>query len=66
MTVITISTIGFQEIEPLSGNGNVFIICLILLGLGVVGYAVNNGVRIIFEGKIQEVFGRRKFEKSLE
>ena len=66
MTVITLSTIGFQEIEPLSGGGKAFTIFLIFLGLGVVGYSVNNGVRIIFEGEIQEVFGRRKLKKALE
>jgi voltage-gated potassium channel len=66
MTVITLSTIGFQEIEPLSKMGKAFTIGLIFSGLGVVAYAVNNGVRIIFEGEIQEVFGRRKMKKKLE
>ncbi len=66
MTVITLSTIGFQEIEPLSTMGKAFTIGLIFSGLGVVAYAVNNGVRAIFEGEIQEVFGRRKLQKKLE
>lgn len=66
MTIITLSTIGFQEIEPLSELGKAFTIVLILLGLGIVGYAVNNGVRAIFEGEIQEVFGRRRLKKTLE
>ncbi|MHC4267916.1 MAG: potassium channel family protein [Planctomycetota bacterium] len=66
MTVITLSTIGFQEIEPLSKIGKAFTIGLIFFGLGVVAYAVNNGVRAIFEGEIQEVFGRRKLKKKLE
>ncbi len=66
MTVITLSTIGFQEIEPLSKMGKAFTIGLIFSGLGVVAYAVNNGVRVIFEGEIQEVFGRRKMKKKLE
>ncbi|MCP4265532.1 MAG: potassium channel protein [Candidatus Brocadiaceae bacterium] len=66
MTVITLSTIGFQEIEPLSKTGKAFTIGLIFSGLGVVAYAVNNGVRVIFEGEIQEVFGRRKMKKKLE
>lgn len=66
MTVITLSTIGFQEVQPLSVKGKAFTICLIFFGLGVVAYAVNNGVRAIFEGEIQEVFGRRKLKKALE
>ncbi|MCP4268382.1 MAG: potassium channel protein [Candidatus Brocadiaceae bacterium] len=66
MTVITLSTIGFREIEPLSENGKAFTIALIFSGLGVVAYSVNNGVRAILEGEIQEVFGRRKMKKKLE
>ena len=46
--------------------GKAFTIGLIFSGLGVVAYAVNNGVRAIFEGEIQEVFGRRKMKKKLE
>jgi voltage-gated potassium channel len=66
MAVITLSTVGFQEIEPLSEKGKAFTIGLIFFGLGVVAYAVNNGVRAIFEGEIQEVFGRRKLKKALD
>ena len=66
MTVITLSTVGFQEIVPLSVKGKAFTIGLIFFGLGVVAYAVNNGVRAIFEGEIQEVFGRRKLKKALD
>ncbi len=46
--------------------GKAFTIGLIFSGLGVVAYSVNNGVRAIFEGEIQEVFGRRKLQKKLE
>jgi voltage-gated potassium channel len=66
MTVITLSTVGFQEIEPLSKAGKGFTIGLIFFSLGVVAYTVNYGVRAIFEGEIQEVFGRRKLKKALE
>ena len=66
MTVITLSTVGFHEVEPLSKAGKGFTISLIFFSLGVVAYAVNYGVRTIFEGEIQEVFGRRKLKKVLE
>lgn len=66
MTVITLSTVGFHEIEPLSKAGKAFTICLIFFSLAVVAYAVNYGVKAIFEGEIQDVFGRRKMKKVLE
>ena len=66
MTVITLSTVGFHEIEPLSKTGKAFTIGLIFFSLGVVAFAVNYGLKAIFEGEIRDVFGRRKLKKTLE
>ncbi|MCP4251872.1 MAG: potassium channel protein [Candidatus Scalindua sp.] len=66
MTVITLSTVGFHEVEPLSKSGKAFTIGLIFFSLGVVAFAVNYGLKAIFEGEIQDVFGRRKLKKTLE
>ncbi len=66
MTVITLSTVGFHEIEPLSKTGKAFTIGLIFFSLGVVAFAVNYGLKAIFEGEIQDVFGRRKLKKTLD
>ncbi|KHE90886.1 MAG: potassium channel protein [Candidatus Scalindua rubra] len=66
MTVITLSTVGFHEIEPLSKEGKAFTIGLIFFSLGVVAYALNYGLKAIFEGEFQDVFGRRKLKKVLE
>ena len=66
MTVITLSTVGFHEVEPLSKAGKAFTIGLIFFSLGVVAFAVNYGLKAIFEGEIQDVFGRRKLKKTLE
>ncbi|MBT3355683.1 MAG: potassium channel protein [Candidatus Scalindua sp.] len=66
MTVITLSTVGFHEVEPLSRTGKAFTIGLIFFSLGVVAFAVNYGLKAIFEGEIQDVFGRRKLKKALD
>lgn len=39
MTVITITTIGFGEIHPLSPAGRLFTVLLIMLGLGAIAYS---------------------------
>ena len=41
MTVITISTVGFGEINDLNGVGRVFTIFLILSGIGSVAFAAH-------------------------
>ncbi len=66
MTVITLSTIGYQEVSPLSRTGRAFTIVLVFVGVGVVAYGINNGIRIVFEGELQKAFGRRKLEKKLK
>ena len=66
MTVITLSTIGYQEVRPLSYTGRAFTIILVFVGVGAVAYGINNGIRIVFEGEIQKAFGRRKLEKRLK
>ncbi|MGW8273371.1 MAG: potassium channel family protein, partial [Thermodesulfovibrionales bacterium] len=66
MTIITLTTIGFQEVKPLSQSGRIFTIVFVLFGVGVVAYTVNSSLRMIFEGEIQKVFGRRKLEKKIK
>ncbi len=66
MTVITLSTIGYQEVRPLSYTGRAFTIILVFVGVGAVAYGINNGIRVVFEGEIQKAFGRRRLEKRLK
>jgi len=53
MTVITLATIGYQEVNTLSTAGRVFTIVLIFVGIGVVAFILDSGVKMIFEGDFQ-------------
>ncbi|MDT8316621.1 MAG: potassium channel protein [bacterium] len=66
MTVITLSTVGYQEVHPLSNEGKVFTIFLIFSGLGTVAYVLNYTIRFVLEGEIQEILGRRKMIKRIK
>src|SRR4030042_6141209 len=66
MTVITLTTIGFGEVHPLSSQGRVFTIVLIFLGVGVVTYAVLTGARLVIEGQIYAFVTRRRFMKAVQ
>ena len=48
MTVITLTTIGFREVRPLSEQGRIFTIVFVFFGVGVLAYSINTGMRIIF------------------
>ncbi|MEW6068172.1 MAG: potassium channel family protein [Nitrospirota bacterium] len=65
MTVITIASVGYKEVHDLSSNGRLFTVLLIIGGAGTVLYALNTGAKIIIEGELQEVFGRKRLEKKL-
>lgn len=49
MTVISITTVGFSEVRPLSDAGRVFTICLILGGVMFYGLGINAVIQIILE-----------------
>lgn len=65
MTIITIGTVGFQEVAELSKTGRVFTIGLIVFGIGVGGYAVANLTSFIIEGQIKFLIKGRKMEKQI-
>ncbi|MFN3422469.1 MAG: potassium channel family protein, partial [Armatimonadota bacterium] len=55
MTVITLSTVGYAEVVPVSQTeiGRLFSILLILSGVGVLFYALTNYAILLLEGTIQ-------------
>ncbi len=65
MTVITISTVGFQEVKPLSGAGRLLTITIISGGITTAAYTIGTLVRSLVEGEIKKMFGRRKVEKKI-
>ncbi len=57
MTVTTVSTVGFREVEPLSAGGRVFTMFLIVFGVGVFFYAFTAVVQIAVEGEMGRLLG---------
>lgn len=66
MTVITLSTVGFGEVHPLTRVGRVYTIILLFTGMGVMLYVVSSLARVVVEGEIREVLGKRKLLKRIE
>lgn len=53
MVTITLTTIGFGEIHPLSDAGRVFTIVLIVSGVGIGSYGITTFAEALVSGKIQ-------------
>ncbi|UCC99577.1 MAG: potassium channel protein [Phycisphaerales bacterium] len=65
MTVITLSTVGYGEVQRLSPAGRTFTMALIAVGVAFVFYLGGSIIRFMVEGRIREILGRRKLEKKI-
>jgi voltage-gated potassium channel len=65
MTITTLTTVGFMEVHPLSPGGRIFTMILILLGVGFILYFLGITTRMMVEGTIRDIYGRRKLEKKI-
>lgn len=66
MSVITISTVGFNEVEKLDDSGKIFVIFMIISGLAVMTYTLGGVGRIIVEGSLTRYVGRRRMLHDIE
>jgi voltage-gated potassium channel len=66
MTTITLSTVGFQEVHPLSSGGRLVAMALILGGTGSLAYGLSVVTAFIIEGELRDILGKRRMEKALE
>ena len=65
MTIITISSVGFSEVKPLSQVGRIITIIIIVSGISVLTYTLGQVARIFVEGELRKILGRRKLEKQI-
>ncbi len=65
MTVITISTVGFGEVQALSGPGRLFTIGLIFSGLFIAAFAVTLVNSFVLEGEFKFLMRRRLMENKV-
>lgn len=60
MTVITLTTVGFGEINPLSPAGRFFTILVIIGGVGLAAYALSFGAEVIATGELARMIRTRR------
>ena len=65
MTIITISTVGFSEIAPLSHIGRGITVIIIILGISVGTYTIGIIVKWFVEGELQKIFWRLRVQKQI-
>lgn len=68
MTVITLATVGYSEVQPLGDRGRLFTTLLIFAGILIVGYIANRFTEAIVRGYFQDgarLSQRRKLMEGL-
>jgi voltage-gated potassium channel len=66
MMIITLSTVGYGEVHPLSRAGKVVASLVILFGVGTFFYLAGAFVQLVIEGHIQNIFGRRWMRRAID
>lgn len=65
MVITTLTTIGYQEVHPLSHAGRIFNIFVILAGVSLVLVTVGALTQALLEFELQSFFGRRRMERKI-
>ncbi|PYX86469.1 MAG: potassium channel protein [Acidobacteria bacterium] len=65
MVITTLTTIGYQEVHPLSHSGRVFNVFIIVAGVSLVFLAIGALTQALLEFELRSFFGRRKMEREI-
>src|SRR5512138_1711578 len=65
MTAITLTTVGYREIFPLSHAGQVFTVVLLLAGLGAILTVATHVGRTVLEGELEQIFGKARRSRMI-
>jgi voltage-gated potassium channel len=65
MVITTFTTIGYQEVHPLSHAGRVFNSFLIVSGVGLVFVMIGALTQALLEFELVKIFGKRRMEREV-
>lgn len=66
MTLITITTVGYQEVHELSRAGRIFNSFLIVFGVSIMFFAIGAMAQTVIELELPELFGKRRIKRMIE
>jgi len=66
MTVITLSTVGFKEVRPLSPGGQLWTMGLIVAGVGAVGYLFKSVGQSMMTSDFPDRLRRRRMQERVD
>lgn len=65
MSVITVTTVGFSEVDGITAASRPLTIALIFMGFGLISYVLLATAQLVVNGELMRLFGRHKLDKRL-
>jgi len=65
LAVITLSTVGFMEVNQLSEEGRIFTSIMIMCGVGGFVYIAGAFAQVLIDGRLQIMWGKHKMMKEI-
>ena len=68
MTVISLTSVGYGEIVPVTGNAQaqIFTMALIVLGMGIILYGISTTTAFLVEGGLSGILRKNKMENQIQ
>src|SRR5258706_12727553 len=66
MTTITVTTTGFQEVKPLTNEGKIFTMFLLITSWGTFAFAITRIAQFVTSGEINKYFKTRRLMKAID
>jgi voltage-gated potassium channel len=66
LTVETLTTVGFGDIEVHSLAGQIIVFLLMLGGVALTAFIIGRMMAFVLEGRLADIYGQRKREKKME
>lgn len=66
LTVLSLTTVGYGDVVPVTRAGRLYTMVLVLSGIGLMFYIVTALARVVVEGEIKSALGKRKLLKHIK
>jgi voltage-gated potassium channel len=65
MAFITLSTVGYEVVKPLSDGGKIFVIVYLVLGFSMFFYSLSQIGEMLVKGELQRILGGRLMNRQI-
>jgi voltage-gated potassium channel len=65
-TIVTLGTVGYGDYYPITLEGRLFAVFLIVFGVGAMAYTFALAMEYLLEGRLNQIFGRGKLERHIK